>query len=100
MNINKMMKDLQKAQTKMQEEIEALEVEGSAGGGVVISRMNGKKELLSLKLTDDAVTPDDTEMMEDLILAAVNDAGRKVDDEVGRLTQGLTAGMPKIPGLF
>jgi len=98
MNIGKMMKDLQKMQGKLQEEIEALEVEGTAGGGVVTVRMNGKKEVLSLELSPEAVTPDDTELMGDLIVAAVNDAGRKVDDEVGRLTQGMTAGL-KIPGM-
>ena len=98
MNIGKMMKDLQKMQGKLQEEIEALEVEGTAGGGVVTVRMNGEKEVLSLELSPEAVTPDDTELMGDLIVAAVNDAGRKVDDEVGRLTQGMTAGL-KIPGM-
>ena len=99
MNIGKMMKDLQKMQAKMQEDLDALEVEGTAGGGVVTARMSGKKQLLSLKLSADAVTPDDLELMEDLLVAAVNEAGRKVDEEVERMTQGLTAGM-KIPGLF
>ncbi len=92
------MKDLQKMQAKMQEEMEALEVEGSAGGGVVTARMNGKKELLSLKLAPDAITPDDPELMEDLLLAAVNEAGRKVDEQVAQMTQGLTSGL-RIPGL-
>lgn len=98
MNIGKMMKDLQRMQGQLQEKVEALEVEGSAGGGVVIARMNGKKELLGLKLTPDAVTPDDLEMMEDLIVAAVNDAGRRVDAEVQGMTQGLAGGL-NIPGL-
>jgi DNA-binding YbaB/EbfC family protein len=97
-----MMKDLQKMQGKLQEEIEALEVTGTAGGGVVTARMNGKKELLGLELSPEAVTPDDVELMGDLIVAAVNDAGRKVDDEVGRLTQGMAAGLklPGLPGMF
>ena len=98
MNIGKMMKDLQKMQSKMQDDLQNLEVEGSAGGGVVTARMNGKKELLEIKLAPEAVTPDDTELMEDLLVAAVNEAGRKVDDEVQRMTQGLTSGL-KIPGL-
>jgi DNA-binding YbaB/EbfC family protein len=97
MNIGKMMKDLQKMQSKMQEDIDALEIEGSAGGGVVTVRMNGKKQLLSLKLAPEAVTPDDTELMEDLVLAAVNEAGRQVDERVEQMTQGLTAGL-KVPG--
>ena len=98
MNIQKMMKDLQKMQSKLQDEIETLELEASSGGGVVVARMNGKKELVGLTLTPDAVTPDDLGMMQDLILAAVNEAGRRIDEEIQRKTQGLAGGM-KIPGL-
>ncbi len=98
MNLGKMMKDLQQMQAKMQSDLDGLEVEGSAGGGVVTARMNGKKQLLGLKLAAEAITPDDHELMEDLVVAAVNDAGRKVDDEVARMTQGLAAGL-KLPGL-
>ena len=98
MNIGKMMKDLQKMQSKLMADMETVEVEGSAGGGVVSARMNGKKELLALKLTPDAVTPDDLGLMEDLIVAAVNEASRKVDEEVQRLTQGMAGGL-NIPGL-
>ena len=99
MNVGKMMKDLQKMQTKMQEEIETVEVEASSGGGMVTARMNGKKQLLSLKLQPEAITPDDPELMEDLLLAAVNEVGRKVDDELQHITQGMTGGL-KIPGLM
>ena len=98
MNIQKMMKDLQKMQSKLQDEIETLELEASSGGGVVVARMNGKKELVGLTLTPDAVTPDDLAMMQDLIIAAVNEAGRRIDEEIQRKTQGLAGGM-KIPGL-
>ncbi len=98
MNVGKMMKNLQKMQAKMQEEIEALEIEGSSGGGVVTARMNGKKQLLSIKLSPDAVTPDDLELMEDLVVAAVNEAGRMVDSEVERMTQGMAAGL-NLPGM-
>jgi nucleoid-associated protein EbfC len=98
MNIQKMMKDLQKMQSKLQDEIETLELEASSGGGVVVARMNGKKELVGLILTPDAVTPDDLGMMQDLIVAAVNEAGRRIDEEIQRKTQGLAGGM-KIPGL-
>ena len=97
-NISKMMKDLQKMQAKMQEDLDRLELEGSSGGGIVTARMNGKKELLAIKLAPEAITPEDPELLEDLVLAAVNDAGRKVDAEVQSMTQGLTAGL-KIPGL-
>jgi len=98
MNIGKMMKNLQKMQGELQQKIDELEVEASAGGGVVTARMNGKKELLGLKISPDAITPDDPELMEDLILAAVNEAGHKVDAEVQSLTQGLAGGL-NIPGL-
>lgn len=99
MNVGKMMKDLQKMQEKFQRDLESVEVEGNAGGGLVTVRMNGKKELLGLKLSPDAITPDDAELMEDLIVAAVNDAGRKADAEIESLQQGMAAGM-KIPGLM
>jgi hypothetical protein len=98
MNIAKMMKDLQKVQAKLQAEIEALEVEASAGGGVVTARMNGKKELVALRLAPEAITPDDPELLQDLVLAAVNEAGRKVEGEIQRLTQGMAGGLG-IPGL-
>jgi DNA-binding YbaB/EbfC family protein len=93
-----MMKDLQKMQAKMQEEMDSLEVEGTSGGGVVVARMNGKKQLLAVKLAPEAITPEDPELLCDLVVAAVNEAGRKIDAEVSRMTQGMTAGL-KIPGL-
>jgi DNA-binding YbaB/EbfC family protein len=98
MNIGKMMKNLQQMQAKLQTEIEQLEVEASSGGGMVTARMNGKKELLSLKMAPDAITPDDAELLEDLVIAAVNEAGRKVDGEIEQLTQGMAGGL-NIPGL-
>jgi len=97
MNVEKMMKNLQRMQSKLQDEIEALEVEATSGGGVVTARMNGKKDLLGLTLTADAITPDDPGMMQDLIIAAVNTAGRNIDAEIQRKTQSL-AGDLKIPG--
>jgi len=98
MNIGKMMKNLQQMQAKLQTEMDALEVESSSGGGMVTARMNGKKELLALEIAPDAITPDDPELLGDLIIAAVNEASRKVDDEMQQLTQGMAGGM-KIPGL-
>ena len=97
MNIEKMMRDLQRMQSKLQDEIETLEVEATSGGGAVTVRMNGKKDLLGLILSADAITPDDPVMLQDLIVAAINQAGRKVDAEIERKTQGLTGGL-KIPG--
>ncbi len=97
MNIGKMMKDLQKMQSKLQQEMDTLEIEGSSGGEVVTVRMNGRKEVLGVKLRAEAITPDDPELLEDLLVAAFNDAGRKVDAEVQQLTQGLAPGM-NLPG--
>jgi DNA-binding YbaB/EbfC family protein len=98
MNLGKMMKDLQKMQAKLQTEIETIEIEGTSGGGMISARMNGKKQLLSLALAPEAITPADPELLEDLLIAAVNDAGRKVDDRVQELTQGMAPGL-NIPGL-
>ena len=98
MNVAKMMKDLQRMQAQIQSRLETLEVEGSAGGGVVTTRMNGKKEVLSVRIAPEAITPSDPDLLGDLVVAAVNDAGRKVDEEMQQLTQGLAGA--KIPGLF
>ena len=98
MNIGKMMKNLQQMQSQLQEQMDTLEVEATSGGGVVTARMNGKKELLAIKLAPEAITPDDPELLEDLVIAAVNEAGHKVDAELQQLTQGMTGGL-KIPGL-
>lgn len=99
MNIAKMMKDLQRMQSKLQEQVEQLELEATAGGGMVTARMNGQKQLLSIELSKDAIDPDDPEMLQDLVVAAVNEAGRKVDEEVQRLTQGMAPPGMKLPGL-
>lgn len=98
MNIGKMMKDLQKMQARLQEEIDALEIEATSGGGVVTARMNGKKELTGLTLAPEAITPDDPGLLQDLVLAAVNEAGRKVDAQIKEKTQGLAGGLG-LPGL-
>ena len=99
MNIGKMMKDLQKMQGKMQAEVEKVEVDASSGGGIVTATMNGKKQLVALTLSPEAITPDDPDLMADLVLAAVNEAGRKVDAELQDITKGMAGGL-NIPGLF
>jgi DNA-binding YbaB/EbfC family protein len=92
------MKQLQQAQERIQAEIAALVVEATAGGGMVKVEMDGQKQLKSLKIDPEAVSKDDVELLQDLILAAINEAGRKVDAEVQSKVGGLTGGM-KIPGL-
>ncbi len=99
MNIQQMMKQAQQMQEQMQKQMAETTVEGSAGGGMVTISMNGMKQLLSVKIEPDAVSSGDVEMLQDLILAAFNEAARKVDGQLSSQLGGLTGGM-KIPGLF
>jgi DNA-binding YbaB/EbfC family protein len=97
-NPQKLLKQLQQKQEQMQQEIAALVVEATAGGGMVKVEMDGQKNLKSLKLEPDVVSKDDLEMLQDLVVAAVNEAARKVDEAVQEKMQALTGGL-KIPGL-
>ena len=99
MNPKKLMQQVQQMQEKLARDLEALRVEGSSGGGVVVATLNGQKQLLALKIAPEAITPDDPEMLQDLVIAAVGDAARKVDQEMGDRIGGLAGGMG-IPGLF
>ena len=90
---------LQQQMTKMQEELDEREYEATAGGGVVTAKVNGKKELVALTIKPEAVDPDDVEMLQDLVMAAVNEALRTATEtserEMGKLTGGMNLG-----GLF
>jgi DNA-binding YbaB/EbfC family protein len=99
MNPQKLMKQLQQKQERVQQEIAALEIEASSGGGMVTAVMDGHKGLKSLRIDPEAVSKDDVEMLQDLVMAAINEAGRKVDEAVQEKMAGLTAGL-NIPGLF
>jgi len=99
MNPKKMMQQVQQMQAQMQAQMEAIRVEGSAGGGMVKATMNGSKELLAVVIEKDVVDPNDVEMLQDLVVAAVNEASRKVDEEMSKNLGAMTGGM-KIPGLF
>ena len=90
---------LQQQMMKVQEEVEAREFTASAGGGAVSVTVNGKKEVLSLAIKPEAVDPDDMEMLQDMVLAAVNEALREAGETVEREMGKLTGGMG-IPGLF
>ena len=101
-NMQQLARQAQKLQQKMnemQEALEAREFEASAGGGMVTVKVTGKKELVSLEIKPEAVDPDDVEMLQDLVMAAVNEALRTAGDtmerEMGKLTGGLN-----MPGLF
>jgi DNA-binding YbaB/EbfC family protein len=101
-NMNQMMKQVKKMQEQMmkaQEELGSKTIEGSAGGGVVIVSINGHKKLLDIKIKPEAVDPEDIEMLQDLILTAVNDAIGKADELANQDMGKYTGGM-KIPGLF
>ena|SRR5690554_3909231 len=102
MNMNKLMKQAQQMQAKMakmQEELKEKTTEASAGGGVVKVVVNGKQELLDIKIDPEAVDPDDVEMLEDLILAAVNEGMREMQDMVQEEMNKVTGGL-NIPGMF
>ena len=99
MNPKQLMRQMQEMQEKLTRDMDAMRVEGSSGGGVVTAVLNGQKALMSLKIAPEAVTPDDVEMLQDLVVAAVNDATRKVDEALKEQIGGLTGGL-KIPGLF
>lgn len=101
-NMSKMMKQVQKMQAdmaKLQEELGTKTVEASSGGGVVQVTANGKQEILSIKIKPEAVDPEDVEMLEDLITAAVNEAIRKSQELVAQEMSKITGGL-KLPGLF
>jgi DNA-binding YbaB/EbfC family protein len=99
MNIQQMMKQAQQMQERMQKQMEEMRIEATAGGGMVTVVINGAKQVQSLKIDPEAVSKDDVEMLQDLILAALNDAQRKADEAMSKQMQGMMGGM-KIPGLF
>ena len=84
---------LQQQMTKMQEELEAREYEASAGGGMVTVKVSGKKELLSIEIKPEAVDPDDVEMLQDMVIAAVNEAVRAAMDDMSSTMSALTSGL-------
>lgn len=100
-NMNKMMKEARKVQeqiVQMQEELRQREMVVTSGGGAVTVRVNGKQEILSLKIAPEAVDPDDVEMLEDMIIAAVNEAVKQSQDMVSAEMAKITGGF-NIPGL-
>lgn len=103
-NMGNLMKQAQQLQTKMarlQEELGEKTVEASSGGGMVTIVVNGRQEVLSIKIDREVINPDDADMLQDLILAAVNDgivrAKNMVNEEMSRITGGMN--LPPIPGL-
>ncbi|MCP5048026.1 MAG: YbaB/EbfC family nucleoid-associated protein [bacterium] len=99
-NMNQVMKMAQDMSKKMEDQMDAVEVEGNAGGGMVKVTMNGHKNVLTTEIAPDVVDPEDIEMLQDLVTAAVNDALAKVDHEMKDNLGGLAGGMPGMPGGF
>ena len=97
MNIKQLMKQAQQMQDQMQRQMASIKVEGTAGGGMVKVEMSGNKEVLTITIDKEAVDPDDVDMLQDLVKAAVNEASRKVDEEMQSSVGAMTGGM-KIPG--
>jgi len=104
-NMGKLMKQAQQLQSKMakmQEELSEKTVEASAGGGMIVAVANGRQELVSIQIEREVIDPDDAEMLQDLIMAAVNDALNRakemMNEEMGKVTQGMN--IPGMPGMF
>ena len=98
MNIQNMMKQAQEMQQRLQKQMGDMRIEATAGGGMVTVVINGTKQLQSITIDPEVVSKEDVEMLQDLIVAAVNDAARKVDEQLGQTMSGLMGGL-KIPGL-
>ena len=93
MDIRQMMKQAQQMQEQLQQQMQELRIEATAGGGMVTVTVNGAKQLMSLRIDPEVVSKDDVEMLQDLILAAVNDAHRKVDEQLQKAMGGMMPGM-------
>ena len=98
MNINQMMKQAQQMQERLQKQMAEMRIEATAGGGMVTVVINGAKQIQQLTIDPEVVSKDDVEMLQDLIIAAINDAHRKADEAMASQMGGMLGGM-KIPGL-
>ena len=99
MNINAVMQQAKEMQERLQKQMADLRVEATAGGGMVTVVVNGTKQVQSITIDPEVVSKDDVEMLQDLIVAAINDAHRKADEALSKQMQGMMGGM-KIPGMF
>jgi nucleoid-associated protein EbfC len=103
--LQQMLAQFRQVQEKLEKQLDGLSVEASAGGGMVSVKMNGQKQLTELRIEPDIFKSKDQEMLQELVLAAVNEANRRVDEELSKQVKDLTGGLPgimgmKIPGLF
>ena len=103
--LQQLLTQFRQLQENLQRQVEAVQVEASAGGGMVTVKMNGQKQITELHIEPEVFAGKDTELLQDLIRAAVNDAVRRVDEELASQVKGMAGGLPgiaglKIPGLF
>jgi len=98
MNIATVMQQAKEMQERLKKQMAELRVDATAGGGMVMVTVDGAKQLQSIKIDPEVVSKDDVEMLQDLIVAAINDAHRKVDEQLGQSMSGMFGGL-KIPGL-
>jgi nucleoid-associated protein EbfC len=103
--LQQMLSQFRQVQEKLEKQIEEISVEASAGGGMVVVKMNGQKQLTDVRIEPDVFKSKDQEMLQELVLAAVNEATRRVDGELSKQMRDITGGMSgiaglKIPGLF
>lgn len=103
--LQQMLTQFRQVQEKLEKQIDGIIVETSAGGGMVTVKMNGQKQLTEVRIEPDTFKSKDQEMLQELILAAVNEATRHVDEELSKQVKDITGGLPgmmglKIPGLF
>jgi DNA-binding YbaB/EbfC family protein len=103
--LQQMLMQFRQAQESLQKQVDQLHVEASAGGGMVTVRMNGRKQVTLVRIEPQVFAEKDAEMLQDLVQAAVNDASRRVDEELETQIRSLAGGLPsisgiKIPGLF
>ena len=103
--LQQLLSQFRQVQENLQKQVEAVHVEASAGGGMVMVKMNGQKQITDLKIEPEVFAGKDVELLQDLIRAAVNEASRRVDDELANQMKGMAGGLSgmaglKIPGLF
>jgi nucleoid-associated protein EbfC len=97
--LQQMLSRLRQVQEDLQRQVNSVAVEASAGGGMVTVRMNGQKQVLDVKIEPDVFASKDHEMLQDLFRAAVNEASRRVDEELATQMKSLAGGLPGLPGL-
>ena len=103
--LQQMLSQFRQMQESLQKQVDAVQVEASAGGGMVVVQMNGQKQVTSVRIEPEVFAGKDQEMLQDLVRAAVNEACRRVDEELARQMKSLSGSIPeiagmKIPGLF